>query len=134
MAGRGKDRPVELLKVSSRSSPNSVAGALAGVIRQEGAAQIQVIGAGALNQAIKAIAIARGYVAPSGIDLVCIPTFADVEIDGEGRTAIRLSVENRDPAADADLEADEIDLDELDDEAGADEEAPDLTGEYTSAG
>ncbi len=129
---------MELLKVSSRSSPNSVAGALAGVIRQEGAAQIQVIGAGALNQAIKAIAIARGYVAPSGIDLVCVPTFADVEIDGEGRTAIRLSVENRDPAAD--LEADEIDLDELDeldevdDEAGADAEAPDLTGEYTSAG
>jgi stage V sporulation protein S len=86
---------VELLKVSSRSSPNSVAGALAGVVRQHGAAHIQVIGAGALNQAIKAIAIARGYVAPSGIDLVCVPTFADVEIDGEGRTAIRLMVENR---------------------------------------
>lgn len=134
MAERGKDRPVELLKVSSRSSPNSVAGALAGVIRQEGAAQIQVIGAGALNQAIKAVAIARGYVAPSGIDLVCVPTFADVEIDGEGRTAIRLAVENRNPAADPDLEADAIDLDELDDEAGADAEAPDLTGEYTSAG
>ncbi len=137
MAERGKDRPVELLKVSSRSSPNSVAGALAGVIRQEGAAQIQVIGAGALNQAIKAVAIARGYVAPSGIDLVCVPTFADVEIDGEGRTAIRLAVENRNPAADPDLEADAIDLDELDeldDEVGADAEAPDLTGEYTSAG
>jgi stage V sporulation protein S len=86
---------MEVLKVSSRSNPNSVAGALAGVVRQQGYVEVQVIGAGALNQAIKAIAIARGYVAPSGIDLVCIPTFADVEIQGEGRTAIRLSVENR---------------------------------------
>lgn len=86
---------MEVLKVSSRSNPNSVAGALAGVVRQMGRVEVQVIGAGALNQAIKAIAIARGYVAPSGIDLVCIPTFADVEIQGEGRTAIRLSVEDR---------------------------------------
>ena len=86
---------MEVLKVSSRSNPNSVAGALAGVVRQMGSVEVQVIGAGALNQAIKAVAIARGYVAPSGIDLVCIPTFADVEIQGEGRTAIRLSVENR---------------------------------------
>ena len=87
---------MEVLKVSSRSNPNSVAGALAGVVRQMGSVEVQVIGAGALNQAIKAVAIARGYVAPSGIDLVCIPTFADVEIQGEGRTAIRLLVENRD--------------------------------------
>jgi stage V sporulation protein S len=86
---------MDVLKVSSRSNPNSVAGALAGVVRQMGSVEVQVIGAGALNQAIKAIAIARGYVAPSGIDLVCIPTFADVEIQGEGRTAIRLSVEDR---------------------------------------
>lgn len=110
MAGVGKDRPVEVLKVSSRSSPNSVAGALAGVVRQFGVAQIQVIGAGALNQAVKAIAIARGYVAPSGIDLVCIPTFADVEIDGESRTAIRLSVENRDSSVDVTAMSHEIDL------------------------
>ena len=75
---------MEVLKVSSRSNPNSVAGALAGVVRQMGSVEVQVIGAGALNQAIKAIAIARGYVAPSGIDLVCIPTFADVEIAGRG--------------------------------------------------
>lgn len=86
---------MEVLKVSSRSNPNAVAGALAGVVRQLGSVEVQVIGAGALNQAIKAVAIARGYVAPSGIDLVCIPTFADVEIQGEGRTAIRLSVEDR---------------------------------------
>ena len=86
---------VEVLKVSSRSNPNSVAGALAGVLRQSGAVEVQVVGAGALNQAIKAIAIARGFVAPSNIDLVCVPTFADIEIDGEGRTAIRLAVEDR---------------------------------------
>ena len=68
---------------------------MAGVVRQSGAVEVQVIGAGALNQAIKAIAIARGYVAPSGIDLVCVPTFHDIEIDGEGRTAIRLAIEDR---------------------------------------
>jgi stage V sporulation protein S len=86
---------VEVLKVSSRSNPNSVAGAMAGVVRQSGVVEVQVIGAGALNQAVKAIAIARGYVAPSGVDLVCIPTFADIEIDGESRTAIRLTVADR---------------------------------------
>jgi stage V sporulation protein S len=69
---------------------------MAGVVRQSGAVEVQVIGAGALNQAIKAIAIARGYVAPSGIDLVCVPTFHDIEIEGEGRTAIRLAIEDRD--------------------------------------
>ena len=84
-----------MLKVSSKSNPNSVAGALAGVLRQSGAVEVQVVGAGALNQAIKAIAIARGFVAPSNIDLVCIPTFADIEIDGQSRTAIRLAVEDR---------------------------------------
>lgn len=86
---------VEVLKVSSRSNPNSVAGALAGVLRQAGAVEVQVVGAGALNQAVKAIAIARGFVAPSNIDLVCVPFFADIEIDGEGRTAIRLAIEDR---------------------------------------
>ncbi len=64
---------MEVLKVSSKSNPNSVAGALAGVLRERGVAEIQAIGAGALNQAIKSIAIARGFVAPSGMDLVCIP-------------------------------------------------------------
>jgi stage V sporulation protein S len=86
---------VEILKVSSRSSPNSVAGAMAGVVRQWGTVEVQVVGAGALNQAVKAIAIARGYLAPSNVDLVCVPTFADIEIDGESRTAIRLCVEDR---------------------------------------
>lgn len=86
---------MEILKVSAKSSPNSVAGALAGVIRERGAAEIQAIGAGAINQGIKAIAIARGFVAPSGIDLVCIPAFTDIEIDGEERTAIKLIVQPR---------------------------------------
>jgi stage V sporulation protein S len=85
---------LETLKVSSKSSPNSVAGAMAGAVRQAGSVEVQVIGAGALNQAIKAIAIARGFLG-SQIDLVCVPSFADIEIDGEGRTAIRLSVEHR---------------------------------------
>ena len=86
---------MEILKVSSRSNPNSVAGAMAGVVRQSGAVEVQVVGAGALNQAVKAVAIARGYLTPSNVDLVCVPTFADIEIDGESRTAIRLSVEDR---------------------------------------
>ena len=91
---------METLKVSTKSNPNSVAGAMAGAVRQAGGVEVQVVGAGALNQAIKAVAIARGYVAPAGIDLVCVPTFADIVIDGERRTAIRLSVEDRSRAKD----------------------------------
>ena len=86
---------MEVLKVSSSSSPNKVAGALAGVLRENGNAELQAIGAGALNQGVKAVAIARGFVAPSGVDLICIPAFTDVEIDGEERTAIKLIVEPR---------------------------------------
>ncbi|MCR4403288.1 MAG: stage V sporulation protein S [Firmicutes bacterium] len=86
---------MEVLKVSSKSNPNSVAGALAGVLRERGFAEVQAIGAAALNQAVKAVAIARGFVAPSGMDLVMIPAFADVEIDGEERTAIKLIVQPR---------------------------------------
>jgi stage V sporulation protein S len=86
---------LEVLKVSSKSNPNSCAGALAGVLRQHGQVEVQVVGAGALNQAIKAVAIARGFVADSGLDVICVPTFADIEIDGESRTAIRLLVEYR---------------------------------------
>jgi stage V sporulation protein S len=86
---------MEILKVSARSNPNSVAGALAGVLREKGGAEIQAIGAGALNQAVKSIAIARGFVAPGGIDLVCVPAFTDIDIEGEERTAIKLIVEPR---------------------------------------
>ncbi|MBM7560644.1 stage V sporulation protein S [Fusibacter tunisiensis] len=84
---------MEVLKVATKSNPNSVAGALVGIIRESGILEIQAVGAGALNQSIKAIAIARGYVAPSGIDLVFIPAFTEVEINGEVRTAIKLIVQ-----------------------------------------
>ena len=84
-----------ILKVSAQSSPNSVAGALAGVLRERDNAELQAIGAGATNQAVKAIAIARSYLESSEFDLVCIPEFIDVEIDGKERTAIRLVVERR---------------------------------------
>lgn len=86
---------MEVLRVSTKSNPNSVAGALAGVLREKGTAELQAVGAGALNQAVKAVAIARGFVAPSGIDLVCVPAFADIEIDGEEKTAIKLIIESR---------------------------------------
>ena len=86
---------MEVLKVSSKSNPNSVAGALAGVLREKFIAEIQAIGAGALNQAVKAIAIARGFVAPSGMDLVCVPAFTDINIEGDQKTAIKLIVEPR---------------------------------------
>ena len=86
---------METIKVSSKSNPNSVAGALANVFREKSKVEMQAIGAGALNQAIKAIAIARGFVAPSGKNLVCIPAFVDILIDSEERTAIKLIVEAR---------------------------------------
>ena len=86
---------MEVLKVSARSVPNSVAGAISGVIREKGAVEVQAVGAGAANQAVKAVAIARGYLAPSGIDLICVPAFANVVIDDEERTAIKLIVEPR---------------------------------------
>ncbi|TMK23051.1 MAG: stage V sporulation protein S [Actinobacteria bacterium] len=86
---------VDLLKVSAWSNPKSVAGAIAGVLRERGYVDVQVIGAAALNQAVKAIAISRSYVASEGLDPICIPGFQDIEIGGEGRTAIRIRVEDR---------------------------------------
>ena len=86
---------MEILKVSAKSNPNSVAGALAGVLRESRNVEMQVVGAGALNQAVKAVAIARGFVAPHGIDLICVPAFTDIKIKGEERTAIKLIVEPR---------------------------------------
>lgn len=83
---------IDILKVSSKSNPNSVAGAIAGQIKENGKVELQTIGAGALNQAIKAIAIARGFVAPGGHNLVCIPAFADVEINDDDRTGLKLIV------------------------------------------
>ena len=86
---------MEVLKVSALSKPKSVAGALAAVLRERSIAELQAIGAGAVNQTVKAIAIARGYVAPNGMDLIFIPTFAEIQIDGEDRTAIKFIVEPR---------------------------------------
>ena len=86
---------METLKVSSKSNPSSVAGALANVFKEKSVVEIQAVGAGAINQAIKAIAIARGFVAPSGKNLVCIPAFQDISIEGEERTAIKLIVESK---------------------------------------
>ena len=88
---------MDTLRVSSKSKPNTVAGAIAGVVRDKGEVEVQTVGAGALNQAMKAIAIARGFVAPGGIDLVCTPSFSDIIIEGNERTAIRLLVTPRNP-------------------------------------
>jgi stage V sporulation protein S len=85
----------EVLKVSARSRPSAVAGAIAGVVREYGRAEVQAIGAGATNQAVKAAAIARDYLLETGIDAVCLPAFIDVTIDNEDRTAIRLVIEPR---------------------------------------
>jgi stage V sporulation protein S len=85
----------EILKVSARSRPSAVAGAIAGVVRESGKAEVQAIGAGATNQAVKAVAIARDYLRETGIEAVCLPAFIDVTIENEDRTAIRLVVEPR---------------------------------------
>jgi len=85
----------EVLKVSADSKPKAVAGALAAVLRVQGSVELQAVGAGAVNQAVKAIAITRGFVAPNGIDIVTIPAFTKVEIEGEERTAIKFLVTSR---------------------------------------
>ena len=86
---------MNILKVSSESRTSAVAGAIAGVVREHKRAEVQAIGAGAVNQAVKAVAIARGFLQEDGIDIVCIPEFATVDISGKERTAIRLVVEHR---------------------------------------
>ena len=91
----GEEDLVEVLKVSARSRPSAVAGAIAGVVREAGRAEVQAIGAGATNQAVKAVAIARDYLRETGIEAVCLPAFIDVTIENEDRTAIRLVVEPR---------------------------------------
>lgn len=83
---------MKFLKVSSKSSPASVAGAIAGMIKDGAPVEIQSVGAGAVNQAIKAIAIARGFLIPTGFDIMCTPSFSDIIINDEKRTALRLSV------------------------------------------
>lgn len=90
-----EEEETEVLKVSAKSRPSAVAGAIAGVVRESGRAEVQAIGAGATNQAVKAVAIARDYLWESELDAVCLPEFIDVMIDNEERTAIRLVVEIR---------------------------------------
>ncbi|MFQ8583569.1 MAG: stage V sporulation protein S [Holdemania massiliensis] len=88
---------MEILKVSTKSNPNSVAGALANLLKENDRVEVDTIGAGAINQAIKAVAIARGCVAPIGLELFCVPAFMDIVIDGQPRTAIKLIVEKKQP-------------------------------------
>ena len=83
---------MEFLKVSSKSSPASVAGAIAGMVKDNVPVNLQCVGAGAVNQSIKAIAIARCFLIPTGVDISCAPTFSDIEIGGENRTAIKIAV------------------------------------------
>lgn len=86
---------MNIIKVSSESRTSAVAGAVAGVVREHGRAEVQAIGAGAVNQAVKAVAIARGYLQEDGIEVVCLPEFVSVDINGKERTALRLVVEPR---------------------------------------
>ena len=86
---------MSVIKVSARSRTASVAGAIAGVVREVGRAEVQAIGAGAVNQAVKAIAIATGYLDEEDVHIVCVPSFVDVHIDGQERTAIKILVEPR---------------------------------------
>lgn len=85
----------DIIRVAAQSRSTAVAGAIAGVVRESGRADVQAIGAGAVNQAVKAVAIALGFLTLDGLDMVCIPTFADVVIGGQERTAIRFAVEPR---------------------------------------
>jgi len=86
---------VEVLRVSSKSEPKSVAGAIAAILRNGDTVEINAIGAAAVNQVVKSIAVARGYVAPNGIDLICIPAFSQLEVDGKEKTSIKFVVEKR---------------------------------------
>ena len=86
---------METLKVSANSIPKSVAGAIANIARDNRSVEVVAIGAAAVNQATKSIAIARGYVAPNGIDLICIPAFNQVEIEGVTKTSMKYIVEKR---------------------------------------
>jgi stage V sporulation protein S len=91
----------ELIKVSAQSRSTAVAGAIAGVMREQGYAEVQAIGASAVNQAVKAVAIARGYLEQDNMDLVIVPSFTEVDIEGNERTAVRLAIFKRPEALEA---------------------------------
>jgi stage V sporulation protein S len=84
---------MDMIKVSATSRTSAVAGAIAGVIREHRRAEVQAIGAGAVNQAMKALVLATGYLKNDGIFVSCVPEFADVTIDDKVRTAIKLVIE-----------------------------------------
>lgn len=86
---------MDIIKVKANSRTAAVAGAIAGVMREHKHADVQAIGAGAVNQAVKALVLAKGYLAEDGIIICCSPEFVDVEIEGKVRTAIKLVVEVR---------------------------------------
>ncbi len=86
---------MDIIKVSAHSRSTSVAGAIAGVVRESGRAEVQAIGAGAVNQAVKAVAIARGYLKQDGIEIMCLPEFAEIQIEEQERTAVKLIIEKR---------------------------------------
>ncbi len=86
---------MDVIKVSAHSRSTAVAGAIAGIMRESRHAEVQAIGASAVNQAVKAIAIARGYLEPDGIDIVCVPEFVDIDIEGKERTAVKFTIEPR---------------------------------------
>jgi stage V sporulation protein S len=86
---------MDIIKVAATSRSTAVAGAIAGVMREKGRVDVQAIGAGAVNQATKAVIIARGYLELDGIDIICVPSFVEVVIDDQERTAVRLTVEKR---------------------------------------
>ena len=86
---------MDIIKVSGTSRTSAVAGAIAGVVREHKRAEVQAIGASAINQAVKALALARGYLANDGLDIICMPEFVDVQIEDKVRTAIKFVVEPR---------------------------------------
>lgn len=107
---------MDMIKVAATSRSTAVAGAIAGVMREQSQVDVQAIGAGAVNQAIKAVIIARGYLEQDGIDIICLPSFVEIMIDDQERTAVRLGIEERsggkaEPAV-AEPETDEPETDE----------------------
>ncbi len=106
----------DMIKVSATSLTTAVAGAIAGIIRERHAVAVQAIGASAVNQAVKAIAIAHGYLDEDGLDIWCVPSFVQVDVSGLERTALRFSVEVRNDgilSADADAPAVRASVDEV---------------------
>src|SRR5215207_2313827 len=93
---------MDLIKVSATSRTSAVAGAIAGIVREHHRAEVQAIGAGAVNQAVKALVLATGYLKNDGIYVTCVPEFADITIDDKVRTAIKLVIE---PSADSNFSA-----------------------------